>query len=316
MVVQGRRNESACVYANKIRSWDQHSYYICEPSICRGSMKMQTLSSIQRNQTRFNSAKLNLYLQDLKKNLIDGWLDLIHIRLVYEFTKYQHSLGIHGTVGEIGLFHGKFFYSIVGFAQVEEPAIGIDLYINQLIGPSSSSASSSNITDTSTKPPRFTKYFSDHTTVNLLGKDSKEVFPRDFLRYNLPRIRLFSIDGSHTMESTLRDLNLIACMVMDGGIVILDDFHNNLWLGVTTAALLFSSAQERLVPFFMNSNKLYFTTPSHHQSHLNHVRSLSPLSCLSALDKAQTSIGPWEVIQCATKAGLKTETILNAITVT
>jgi hypothetical protein len=40
-------------------------------------------------------------------------------------------MGILGTVGEIGVHHGKFLMPIVGYALQEEPAVAVDLFEDQ-----------------------------------------------------------------------------------------------------------------------------------------------------------------------------------------
>eukprot|EP00878_Enallax_costatus_P036297 GHUV01040725.1.p1 GENE.GHUV01040725.1~~GHUV01040725.1.p1 ORF type:complete len:133 (-),score=24.11 GHUV01040725.1:94-492(-) len=53
------------------------------------------------------------------------------IEYVKAFTRRQHELGIYGTVGEIGVHHGKFLIPILGNALASEPAIAMDLFEDQ-----------------------------------------------------------------------------------------------------------------------------------------------------------------------------------------
>jgi hypothetical protein len=55
----------------------------------------------------------------------------VQIPWIREFTKLQHSLEIYGTVGEIGVHHGKFLMPIVGYASKHEPAVAMDLFEDQ-----------------------------------------------------------------------------------------------------------------------------------------------------------------------------------------
>lgn len=45
-------------------------------------------------------------------------------------------------------------------------------------------------------------------------------------------------------------------------------------MGVRMAGVMFTAAQDRLVPFMLIANKLYFTTPSHHAIFLDYLRAL------------------------------------------
>lgn len=53
------------------------------------------------------------------------------IAFVKAFTAKQHELGIYGSVGEIGVHHGKFLIPIVGNALAGEPAVAMDLFEDQ-----------------------------------------------------------------------------------------------------------------------------------------------------------------------------------------
>lgn len=53
------------------------------------------------------------------------------IAFVRQLSRYQHQLGIFGSVGEIGVHHGKFLMPIVGNALTGEPAVAIDLFEDQ-----------------------------------------------------------------------------------------------------------------------------------------------------------------------------------------
>lgn len=50
--------------------------------------------------------------------------------------------------------------------------------------------------------------------------DSNELTPHWFSERSIPYFRLLSIDASHDLKLVLRDFNLAACLMMDGGIVI------------------------------------------------------------------------------------------------
>eukprot|EP00775_Hariotina_reticulata_P004384 gene4384-4638_t len=82
----------------------------------------------------------------------------------------------------------------------------------------------------------------------------------------LPAFRMISVDGGHSMDTTMHDLMLAACLVADGGIVILDDYGNPAWQGVTEALVHFSAAQDRLKLFLVGHNKAYLITNTSHRS--------------------------------------------------
>ena len=68
---------------------------------------------------------------------------------------------------------------------------------------------------------------------------------------------IFSIDGGHPAEVTRNDLRLAHDTVRDGGIVILDDYFNPAWPGVSEGTCLFMAAEnQRLEPVAVTGNKV------------------------------------------------------------
>jgi hypothetical protein len=93
---------------------------------------------------------------------------------------------------------------------------------------------------------------------------------------------MFSVDGGHTAHLTANDLEIAADALVDGGIVVLDDYWppNRGWAGVTEGLYRFLGQQmlvpgrrcQRLIPFLAVDNKIWLTTPSHHAKYLKFTR--------------------------------------------
>ncbi len=66
-----------------------------------------------------------------KNNSIEGWVVLHHMSYVAALTRLQHFLGVYGSVGEIGVHHGKFFLILAGNALKTEPVVAMDLFHDQ-----------------------------------------------------------------------------------------------------------------------------------------------------------------------------------------
>ena len=76
-------------------------------------------------------------------------------------------------------------------------------------------------------------------------------------------VRIFSIDGSHTLETTLKDLKLAADECLDKkGVVILDDCFNPDWPGCISGLAKYLSTSGQVVPFAIAYNKVYLCAPS------------------------------------------------------
>jgi len=65
--------------------------------------------------------------------------------------------------------------------------------------------------------------------VQLLAANSLSLTAANFSAMGLPAFRMLSVDGGHSMDTTMHDLMLAACLMVDGGIAILDDYGNPAW---------------------------------------------------------------------------------------
>jgi hypothetical protein len=119
---------------------------------------------------------------------------------------------------------------------------------------------------------RLREYGISVEEINIMQMDSRVITSRSLAVRNASAFRILSIDGGHTLGTTLNDLNLAACIVRDGAVVVVDDFINKGWLGVPHAVFLFTSLQHKLVPFLWFFNKMYFTTAPYHERYLIEVK--------------------------------------------
>ncbi len=72
------------------------------------------------------------------------------------------------------------------------------------------------------------------------------------------RPSLFSVDGGHLAEISSHDLGLAHDAICDGGIVILDDYFNPAWPGVSEGTCRFMEQHNRhLEPVAITSNKFF-----------------------------------------------------------
>jgi hypothetical protein len=99
--------------------------------------------------------------------------------------------------------------------------------------------------------------------IKLIAGNSMLLKASNVSVHGLPAFRMFSVDGGHSVETTLHDMMLASCLLRDGGIMIVDDVHHPTWHGVAEAMFHFSFANKRMVPLLLGYNKAYFTTASH-----------------------------------------------------
>ena len=231
------------------------------------------LNDVAPAGTRFTRETLSAYLEALRSDeTFEGWLTPTNVFMVGYLSRKQHDLGNFGSVGEIGVHHGKFTAALSGFASPRESVVAYDLFSLQKQNTDGSGKGDSQ------------RFKGNLDRFDLLDQNTQALEGNSFnLKAahfsNYASFRLFSVDGGHTESLTLNDLLLTCSIIHDGGIVILDDFINMDWLGVVSGAFEFMRSQSRLVPFLWMSNKLYFTTADSHGLYVAALKNLNGAIC-------------------------------------
>ncbi|KAG2499250.1 hypothetical protein HYH03_002829 [Edaphochlamys debaryana] len=217
-----------------------------------------------------------------------------------QLAHFQLSHGITGSVGEVGTSSGRYFLALAAAALPEEAKVAVDVFESQDTGAEGGG--------TYVDSKRFREHATSLGVHNLtllfqagagrgrmggggpgrgrgatcLEHDSHTVSVDVFVRRRLPAFRVFSVDGGHSFESTLRDLRLAACSIRRGGVVVLDDWSMD-WAGVVDASLLFLHGGTDLVPFLASCGKLYLTTKEYHPLYMSWVTSLGCFHCTATI---------------------------------
>lgn len=195
----------------------------------------------------------------------EGWL-VDSVRWPLEVVaELHHERGITGSILEIGVHHGKFFIPLALLSDPKrERCVAIDVFGKQDLNIDRSGAGAQ-------APFRanLAKY-APGRRVEIIEADSLALTVADRVRLvqeNGP-VRIASIDGGHTAEHTVNDLNLVQDMVTGGAVVILDDYYNAHWPGVHEGvARFFLLGTPKVKPFAASANKTYFTDFSHHEAY-------------------------------------------------
>ena len=144
----------------------------------------------------------------------------------------QDQLNIFGSVGELGVHHGRFTGFLYMTARKTEPLVAIDLFetlqhVNiDLSGMGDRKKFIQGMKLYGLQETDLTQLLSTSTLdLQINGLDWW-----DKNRY--PGFRLWSIDAGHTAELTRHDLQLTFCNLVPGGIVVLDDWFHPHWPGV------------------------------------------------------------------------------------
>ncbi|KAL6049281.1 Cephalosporin hydroxylase [Balamuthia mandrillaris] len=224
---------------------------------------------------------------------MEGWMNPENAYFIAKVSCLQHQLGIFGSIGEIGVHHGLFFIALAHTALEGEPLFACDVFEQQNLNPDGS-----GLGDKAKFNKNLRIHGIDPESVHIYASSSLSLTPQYFQQQHLPRFRLFSVDGAHTVNFTFSDLHVAACSLVQGGIVALDDWNNLEWLGVNEGGHLFLHFAELhgidLVPFYYGFNKLFLTTRSHHQRYLDFVMADRNLKA-RVFPYERSNLAGWEI---------------------
>ena len=177
----------------------------------------------------------------------------------------QRAAGVWGSVGEIGVHHGRSFILAALLSRADEPLFALDLF-EELQAKNVDQSGSGSYEALARNMARVGL---NASAVRVERRSSADLEPGYFCAARLPRFRFFSVDGGHTEALTRADMAAALCHLADGGVIAVDDVFNNLFLGVTEGIFnAMALNRDRLAPFLVVTGKIYFTTPSHHARYL------------------------------------------------
>ena len=191
------------------------------------------------------------------KFYVDGWLRSEAALAIAALTERQRALGIGGGVAEIGVHHGKLFILLYLLSRPPEPAVAIDLFADQHLNVDRSGAG-----DLQKFRSNLNRH-ADSARLVLHQGSSLDLAAADLKRLGNGCLRMISVDGGHTAETTAHDLAIAAEALAEGGIIVVDDVFNEQWPGVADGVQRYFARRPNLSPFAIGANKTYFCHPSH-----------------------------------------------------
>jgi hypothetical protein len=183
---------------------------------------------------------------------IPGWLDANTALIIRDTMEFQSEIGVTGPIAEIGLHHGRLFVVLCLSAQAGERVYGIDVFELQHLNVDNSGHGQRAAV------LKAVKTYAPNTDIKLIRGDSNQI--ADQLVETLKGLRLISIDGGHTRQTTCSDLWIADRALQAGGIAILDDLYKADWSGVTAGLARYLHQGGRLVPFALFKGKLQLAT--------------------------------------------------------
>lgn len=185
--------------------------------------------------------------------------------MTLRLSQIQHSSGLYGSVGEIGVHHGRYTGCLFIGATINEALVVADIFEQQ-----EKNIDGSGLGNKEMFMKGLKTYGLAESSLHTVFTGSSEELPFDWSSSaGFSPFRMFSVDGGHTAGLTFNDLEIAFCNLLEGGIVVLDDFPHNHWLGVTEGLFDFfmiGAARGNIYPLLHCEGKLYMTNSQKHHS--------------------------------------------------
>lgn len=173
----------------------------------------------------------------------------------------------HGIM-EIGVHHGQFFIALNSIVNPEFQSVAVDVFDRQDLNIDSSGEGDYNIFLDNLRA------YDVHGGSNVIIRSGDSTDHKTFDQ--LPaEYRYISVDGGHTVQHVMNDMQLAARFIHNEGIVILDDYFNHWWPSVTEGIFKYMSTSPTLVPFMSTPNKLWFCKLSYKKRYYEHMNQVT-----------------------------------------
>jgi hypothetical protein len=198
---------------------------------------------------------------------VEGWIEPEILTVVAALDRAQRTAGVSGGMVEIGVHHGRLFLGMHLLRRDSEKSLAIDLFGHQ-----EQNIDASGKGDEAVFRKNLQRYAGGEQDVLVVTGDSTELSGADIRRMLDGPARLFDVDGGHTREIVAHDMQTAADSLVEGGVVLGDDFFNAQWPGVSEGTLQFLSTSDELVPFGIGFNKVMFTTSDYAETYRRTLR--------------------------------------------
>lgn len=211
------------------------------------------------------SQKLDEYVRHGYRQ-IKGWLTATDAELIRIIGLAQKNIGVSGAVGEIGVHHGKLFILLFLLRSKGEKAFAVDVFDMQSLNLDNSGHGNQD------KFLRNVQNVTGNTDgIEIFRTSSTEITWNDMYEKINQNVRLFSIDGGHTASITYNDLNIAKQSLSKGGVIIIDDYFNLEWPGVSEGVIKFFCKNSSLVPFAIGENKILVCHPEYSTKYRRYI---------------------------------------------
>ena len=189
---------------------------------------------------------------------IDGWLTPLDAALLAAVAAEQADAGISGSVGEIGVHHGRTFILLALALRPDERGFAIDIFGDQALNQDRSGRG-----DEAVFRANLARFGIAAERVAILRTPSANLTWPDIAARVGSKARLFSVDGGHTAAIVQHDLSVAAAGLADGGVIIADDYFNAEFPGVSEGAARFLlGCAGAIIPFAQGDSRMFLCHPA------------------------------------------------------
>jgi hypothetical protein len=197
---------------------------------------------------------------------INGWCSPNIWQVIWPIVYFQESIGIKNPVGEIGVFHGKFFIGLM-LTKGVNCNYAIDVFDMQEFN-----LDGAGVGDLETFKANLTECGIAASSVEIIRTDSTSLTYSDIIdiRRKSKGFSLFSVDGCHLPAHTINDIRVAIALTVSQGLIFVDDYTNPHWPGVQEGvAKLFLNECPTFIPLAFAHNKLVLCHLSYHGKFIN-----------------------------------------------
>ena len=205
-----------------------------------------------------------------------GWMLESHIDTVKFVSQMQWKFGIFGSVGEIGVYYGKFASVLATYTATEygERFFVCDIFGNPKHMKMKTEEGRKDKFEQAMNQVGFSMYGQNEPKrVRVWDDSSLYLSKMSYKAMGLAAFRFFSIDGNHHEPYVLGDLVHVTCILREGGIIAMDDYGNSKWPGVAEAmtnyVIMYGS--KIVVPLLILRSKMYMCTASWHNTYIKYI---------------------------------------------
>jgi hypothetical protein len=186
---------------------------------------------------------------------VEGWgIDAYLARLFLSLNDFHRNQKIYGNLFEIGVHHGRTAVLLALMSTQGEFSIFVDLFDRQDENIDFSGLGNREIFELNLE-----RWAPGRREIVILRENSIDL---DFTSVPELRegVRFAHVDGAHHKAAVLNDIRKTASVLIERGVLVVDDFMHSGFPSVNEACNLYLEEDPTLAPVAIGRNKLILTT--------------------------------------------------------